>query len=91
MPLLETDSLEVLEQRQLISTLMECRKWDLAEWEIEKFRHAVNPDSPRVRQELSLFLALDTSSPRASVTWGLIWKVNAREQSRALQWLQVFI
>ncbi|MCI9436091.1 MAG: hypothetical protein HFH85_02795 [Lachnospiraceae bacterium] len=58
MPLLETDSLEVLEQRQLISTLMECRKWDLAEWEIEKFRHAVNPDSPRVRQELLFFEAV---------------------------------
>ncbi len=58
MPLLETDSLEVLGQRQLISTLMECEKWDLAEWEIQKFRHAVNPAFPKVRQELLFFDAV---------------------------------
>ena len=58
MPLLETDSLEVLDQRQLISMLMEHEKWDLAEWEIEKFRHTVNPAFPRVRQELLFFDAV---------------------------------
>ena len=57
-PLLETDSLEVLEQRQLISTLMEYGEWDLAEWEIRKFRHAVNPAFPKVRQELLFFDAI---------------------------------
>lgn len=58
MPLLETDSLEVLEQRQLISTLMECERWDLAEWEIRKFRTKVNPAFPKVRQELLFFDAV---------------------------------
>ncbi len=58
MPLLETDSLEVLEQRQLISTLMEYRKWEQAEWEFEKFRRSVNPASRRVRQELLFFEAI---------------------------------
>ena len=55
MPLLETDSLEVLEQRQLISTLMEYGIWDKAEWEIQKFRTKVNPAFPKVRQELLFF------------------------------------
>ena len=58
MPLLETESLEVLEQRQLISTLMECERWELAEWEIQKFRSRVNPAFPKVRQELLFFDAI---------------------------------
>lgn len=58
MPLLETDSLEVLEQRQLISTLMEYGIWDKAEWEIQKFRTRVNPAFPKVRQELLFFDAV---------------------------------
>ena len=58
MPLLETDSLEVLEQRQLISTLMEYGIWDKAEWEIQKFRTKVNPAFPKVRQELLFFDAV---------------------------------
>ena len=58
MPLLETDSLEVLEQRQLISTLMEYGEWDLAKWEIQKFRNAVNPALPKVKQELLFFDAI---------------------------------
>ena len=57
-PLLETDSLEVLEQRQLISTLMEYGIWDKAEWEIQKFRTKVNPAFPKVRQELLFFDAI---------------------------------
>ncbi len=58
MPLLETDSLEVLEQRQLISTLMECKDWEQAEWEVQKFRRAVEPAFPKVRQELLFFDAI---------------------------------
>lgn len=55
MPLLETDSAEILEQRQLISTLIECNDWTRAEQEIRKFRHTVNPAFPKVRQELLFF------------------------------------
>lgn len=55
MPLLETDSVEILEQRQLISTLIECNDWEAAESEIRKFRSTVNPAFPRVRQELLFF------------------------------------
>lgn len=58
MPLLETDSVEVLEQRQLISTLMEREEWDFAEWEIRKFRERVNPAFSKVRQELLFFDAI---------------------------------
>ncbi len=58
MPLLETDSLEVLEQRQLISTLMECKDWEQAEWEVQKFRRAVELAFPKVRQELLFFDAI---------------------------------
>ncbi|HBA48674.1 MAG TPA: hypothetical protein DCZ91_12925 [Lachnospiraceae bacterium] len=58
MPLLETDSLEVLEQRQLISTLMEYEKWEMAEWEIRKFRGMVNAAYPKVKQELLFFDAV---------------------------------
>ena len=58
MPLLETDSLEVLEQRQLISTLMEYEKWEQAEWEIQKFRKVVDLKFPKVRQELLFFDAV---------------------------------
>lgn len=55
MPLLETDSVEILEQRQLISTLIECNDWTRAEEEIRKFRSTVDPAFPRVRQELLFF------------------------------------
>ena len=58
MPLLETDSLDVLEQRQLISTLMEYKKWEQAEWEIWKFRSMVNAAYPKVKQELLFFDAV---------------------------------
>ena len=57
-PLLETDSLEVLEQRQLISSLLECDNWELANWEIQKFRRKVNPAFPKVKQELLFFDAV---------------------------------
>lgn len=58
MPLLETDSLEVLEQRQLISRLMENERWEQAEWEIRKFRSMVNAAYPKVKQELLFFDAV---------------------------------
>ncbi len=55
MPLLETDSAEILALRQRISTLLEYNKWDQAEWEIRRFRGMVNPAYPRVKQELLFF------------------------------------
>jgi len=55
MPLLETDSAEVLKLRQEIATLIGFGHWERAEWEIEKLREQVETDQPRVRQEL-LFL-----------------------------------
>lgn len=51
-PLLETESAEVLELRQQVSTLMEFGNWERAEQELEKLRDRVNPNYPRVRQEL---------------------------------------
>lgn len=55
MPLLETDSLEVLKLRQEISTLIEFNEWEHVEWEIKRFRKLVNPKYPKVRQELLFF------------------------------------
>ena len=43
---------EVLEPRQRISTLIGFREWEKAEKELEKFRRKVDPEYPRVRQEL---------------------------------------
>lgn len=51
-PLLETESAEVLELRQHVSTLMEFQDWEKAEQELERLRKKVNPGYPRVRQEL---------------------------------------
>jgi len=56
MPLLETESADVLELRQQICTLIEKRDWERAQWEIEKLRGRVDPRYPRVRQEM---LSLD--------------------------------
>lgn len=52
MPLLEKASADELELRQRISTLIEFRDWERAQWEIERLRSMVNPKYPRVRQEL---------------------------------------
>lgn len=52
MPLLEKASADELELRQRISTLIEFRDWERAQWEIERLRSTVNPKYPRVRQEL---------------------------------------
>lgn len=56
--ILETDSVEVLEFRQRISTLIGFREWEKAETEINKFRRKVDTKYPRVRQELLRFDAL---------------------------------
>lgn len=58
MPLLEKASADELELRQRISTLIEFRDWERAQWEIERLRSTVNPKYPRVRQELLFFDAL---------------------------------
>lgn len=58
MPLLETDSAEILALRQRISTLLEYNKWEQAEWVIRRFRSMVNPAYPRVKQELLFFDAI---------------------------------
>lgn len=55
MPLLETDSADILELRQRISTLMGYDDWEHAEWEIRRFRSMLNPEYPKVRQELLFF------------------------------------
>lgn len=52
MPLLEKASADELELRQRISTLIEFKDWERAQWEIERLRSTVNPKYPRVRQEL---------------------------------------
>lgn len=57
-PMLETDSLEVLKLRQEIATLIGLCEWKKAEREIERLRGQVNMDYPRVRQEFLLFEAL---------------------------------
>lgn len=56
--MLETDSAQLLEVRQRISTMLGFRQWEEAEGEIEKLRRKVNPDYPRVRQELLFWEAL---------------------------------
>ncbi len=56
--ILETDSVEVLEFRQRISTLIGFREWEKAEKEIEKFRRKVDAEYPRVRQNLLHFDAI---------------------------------
>lgn len=53
--MLETDSAEVLELRQKIASLVALCQWDQVKWELEKLRRVVNPEYPRVKQEL-LFL-----------------------------------
>lgn len=58
MPLLETDSLVVLKLRQEISKLIEFNEWEHVEWEIRRFRKLVNPEYPKVRQELLFFDAI---------------------------------
>lgn len=58
MPLLEKASADELELRQRISTLIEFRDWERAQWEIERLRGTVNPKYPRVRQELLFYDAL---------------------------------
>jgi len=58
MAMVETDSAEVLEMRQNISTLISLNKWKEAEWEIIRFRAMVNPEYPKVRQELLFWDAL---------------------------------
>lgn len=57
-PLLETDSVDILELRQRISTLLEYCEWEEAECEIRRFRKMVNPKYPRVKQELLFFDAV---------------------------------
>ena len=58
MPLLEKASADELELRQRISTLIEFRDWERAQWEMERLRSMVNPKYPRVRQELLFYDAL---------------------------------
>lgn len=53
--MLETDSAEVLELRQEIASLVALCQWDQVKWELERLRRMVNPEYPRVKQEL-LFL-----------------------------------
>lgn len=57
-PMLETDSLEVLKLRQEIATLIGLCEWKRAEREIERLRGQVNMDYSRVRQEFLFFEAL---------------------------------
>ncbi len=58
-PMLETDSVEVLELRQKIASLIGFREWEKAEQEMERLRWKVNPEYPRVRQEFLLYEALN--------------------------------
>ncbi len=51
-PILETESVEVLRLRRKVNHLMESENWEDAEQEFEKLRGMVDPEYPRVRQEL---------------------------------------
>lgn len=55
MPLLEMASVDVLELRQEISTLIEFRRYEEAEWKTEILRKKIDARYPRARQEM-LFL-----------------------------------
>lgn len=50
--MVETDSVEVLELRQQISTWIGLCEWDRVQIEMERFRRKVDDAYPRVRQEL---------------------------------------
>ncbi len=56
--MLETDSAEVLELRQQIASLIMLCQWKKVEWEMEKLRKKVNPEHPKVKQELLFLEAL---------------------------------
>lgn len=58
--MLETDSVEVLELRQQIASLISLCQWEKVEWEMERFRKKVNPEYPKVKQELLFLEALLT-------------------------------
>lgn len=73
--MLETDSAEVLELRQEIASLVALCQWDQVKWELEKLRKKVNPEYPRVKQELLFLEAL------------LVWKKNG-DLGKSLEMLQ---
>lgn len=56
--MLETESLEVLQARQDVSTLIGFGRWEDAEQKIKWIRSRVNDKYPRVRQELLFWDAL---------------------------------
>ena len=51
-PILETESVEILKLRRRVNALMEFEDWEEAERELGRLREKVNPEYPRVRQEL---------------------------------------
>lgn len=57
MPLLETDSIDVLERRQAICKMIEHKDWVKAECETERFARQVDGNFPRARQEVLFFEA----------------------------------
>lgn len=57
-PILETESAEVLELRQKVSTLIEFEDWEKAEQEMERLRGEVDFRWPRVRQQMMFLDAL---------------------------------
>nr|WP_300819423.1 hypothetical protein [uncultured Acetatifactor sp.] len=57
-PMLETDSIEVLELRQEISSQIGFCQWDKVEAGMERLRQKVDIAYPRVRQELLFFEAI---------------------------------
>lgn len=73
--LMETDSKEVLELRQNISTMIGFAKWNEAEWELKKLRKRVDARYPKVRQELLRFEAL------------IQWKKNGNAMEKSLEML----
>lgn len=62
--MLETDSVEVLELRQEIASLIMRCQWEKVEWGMERLRRKVKPEHPKVKQEFLFIEAL------------LIWKKN---------------
>lgn len=73
--MLETDSAEVLELHQEIASLVALCQWDQVKWELERLRKMVNPEYPRVKQELLFLEAL------------LVWKKSG-DLEKSLEMLQ---
>lgn len=70
-PMLETDSIEVLELRQEISSQIGYCQWDKVEAGVERLRQKVDMRYPRVRQEFLFFEAVILLERKGDLEKGL--------------------